>query len=258
MNLISQDYLIHHGVKGMKWGVRHDRQSEHDNRPKDRNNKTRISNRTKKRIAIGAAIAGGILVAAGAVYVSKLTKPNFGIGYYKADPLKDSLDLFKNDNAVSLEQGKILQRIQNSKSEDLAKRGELYVSYKFRDNMRYTERLPNESWIHTPFKTKLKATKPIKAPSSRDAAQIFLNNNPDASHADFLNFIRSGIRDPKNKQREAFVNDLFKKGYNAVIDENDAGWAKSPLIIINPSECLKNIKSRKVSFLDKTISVYFK
>ena len=24
MNLISEDYLMHYGVKGMKWGVRHD------------------------------------------------------------------------------------------------------------------------------------------------------------------------------------------------------------------------------------------
>ena len=25
MNLISEDYLMHYGVKGMKWGVRHDK-----------------------------------------------------------------------------------------------------------------------------------------------------------------------------------------------------------------------------------------
>jgi len=27
MNYISNDYLIHHGVKGMRWGVRHDKQN---------------------------------------------------------------------------------------------------------------------------------------------------------------------------------------------------------------------------------------
>lgn len=34
MNLISEDYLMHYGVKGMKWGVRHDPVREAKNRRK--------------------------------------------------------------------------------------------------------------------------------------------------------------------------------------------------------------------------------
>ena len=28
MNLISQDFLMHHGVKGQKWGVRHEKRNK--------------------------------------------------------------------------------------------------------------------------------------------------------------------------------------------------------------------------------------
>ena len=68
---MNDNYLIHYGVKGMKWGVRHD--------PIATGNKKSsftLSNKQKKilkRVAIGAAITGGILLASyGAVKVNDI------------------------------------------------------------------------------------------------------------------------------------------------------------------------------------------
>lgn len=68
---MNDRYLIHYGVKGMKWGVRHD--------PITTGNKKSsfsLSNKQKKilkRVAIGAAITGGVLLASyGAVKVNDI------------------------------------------------------------------------------------------------------------------------------------------------------------------------------------------
>lgn len=45
MNLISEDYLMHYGVKGMKWGVRHD--------PRVQSSKDRLNRAYAKRNKIG-------------------------------------------------------------------------------------------------------------------------------------------------------------------------------------------------------------
>lgn len=56
----SLEELMHYGVKGMKWGVRKERQP--------------MSPETKRRIKQGAIAAGVVLATAGAVSVAVATK----------------------------------------------------------------------------------------------------------------------------------------------------------------------------------------
>ena len=68
---MSQNYLAHHGVKGMKWGVRrfqnrNDTLTSAGKKRKDRQWST------KKKIAVGTGIViGSAAVVAGAYYVKK-------------------------------------------------------------------------------------------------------------------------------------------------------------------------------------------
>lgn len=246
--------LYHYGVKGMKWGVRHDKERVVGKK----SNNSKLSAKQKERLKLGLAAAGAVLVVAGGVYISKNSKSDLRVADVSYDPLKESLGMFKDDNAVSLQPGTKFQRISDSAVEDTVKRGEAYVSYKLRDNMKYKDRMPKMSWIDTPFIHKITADKSVKAPSSREAASIFLKQNPDSSHAEYIKFMEQGIRDSGSDKRNMFVKELNRRGYNAVVDDNDSGWTKSPLILLNPNELIGKIKSRKLTTAEKVIAVYFK
>lgn len=83
--------LYHHGVKGMKWGVRRyrnkdgsltaagkKRYSEEESKANDSNNKKKgLSDRQKTAVKIGAAAAGTLLAAYGAYKVGKLAKNKY-------------------------------------------------------------------------------------------------------------------------------------------------------------------------------------
>ena len=219
-----------------------------------------MTEQQKRNIKIGAAAAGVTLAAVGGLYLYKVMQSDIGYDVYKGDPLKDTLDLFSDNNGVYLKQGTTFQRISSKTVEDYKSRGETYVSYKFRDNMKYKERMPKQSYIgKNAYVHKIKTAKAVKAPSSREAAKIYLEQHPEAAHYQFKKFMQYGIRDPESPDRIAFVNELKKRGFNAVIDENDFGgkFTESPLILLDPSSLVKSSKSRKLSAAERVIAVYF-
>lgn len=260
--------LAHYGVLGMKWGVRnaetlrkYEGGKGRKPRKEDQGDKKGLSERQKKAIKIGVAATAATLGVLGGVYLyKKYGTSNVGFSVYKASPLKESLHEFSDNNGVSLKKGTSFQRISSEAIEDYKKRGETFVSHTFRDNMKYKERMPQQSYIDGGYVHKLRMKEPVKAPSSRKAASIFLSQNPEATQAEYKRFMEQGIRDPSSGKRSAFVSELKKQGYNAVVDENDfgSGFTKSPLILLDPENLVDSAKSRKLSAAERVAAVYFK
>lgn len=251
----NTNYLKHYGIKGMKWGVRRYQNADgsYTSQGKTRRN-SHSKNNYARNVAVGVGIASAALAIYGGVYLHNANHSHDDTVNMIAGPLKQNLDDFGSSRAdIKLPKGTKFQRISNEANEDYIQRGHTYVSRTLHDNLAYRSVMPSVLGTKKPYIHTLKANGEVRAPSRRVAAETYLDMRPDATHAEYKNFMTYGIRENTDRQKE-FVNRLNKAGYNAVIDENDAGsgFSNQPLILLNPNVTVS--RTHRMSYVEKVLA----
>lgn len=221
-------FLSHYGVLGMKWGVR------------------------KGRVSTGG--------------------------------LKNTGVTMRKDGSIDIAPGANLQRLVRANGKSLPMKDITYASTNEYDNARYIKIIGGKGFLGGGRDRILtiQATQPIKAPSVRDGTKIISDRMVKDStfRAKNTNMLGAQIstkelgqirKDPTGKTAEVWYRntnqkmtfdkdfdpdapyvqravreEMGKKGYNALRDENDAasgaGIAKAPIMIFNPKDSLRVVR----------------
>lgn len=284
--LVSSDELRHYGIKGQRWGVRRFQEEDGSLTPagKERyaddsdNNKTQIQNEkqdtkkntifTKRNIAIGATAAVAALAVIGYMRYKKnsnavRSKPMEIIAGKKIDVEKLS------DVDKVIKKGTKFQRISSRSFEDYAESGKtIYASFDKKDNRIYAEDMVKniQSWRSSGiiqdndtnvYKHTMTMNKDVKVASPKKVAEAYkkATGNTEIEQHKYMKFM-TGLSDRNNETNNNFFNELRKMGYNAIVDENDAGhYTKSPLILLNPGSDVSSSSVKVIKKLGRILNV---
>lgn len=186
---------------------------------------------------------------------------------HRSDPISDEIYDRLDDSDVSLKPGQILKRITQNAEGKIG--DNMFVSFEEDDNNRYAAFMPALWKVNARLPGKpaayalsMEALSEIKSPSAKKRIDIFadlIKNNPSLRKefaAGFLDDIdaAAGVSEKSplafakenyhnmstnlinrdSSMSKAYLAEVKRRGYNALIDDNDAGrLARSPLILLN-------------------------
>lgn len=241
----------------MKWGVRKDQYRAY----KDKNATKATEGSVKRTVSKINMLRYG---AKGAKLKSRVT---FNEDWY------NRLDTGKQ----FIEKGHKLSRIVRGVDENVLA-GRLYVAKRKDDADMYRATIPyyqkkgsaGKKSYHSAYQVELETKKRLAMPSEKERVDVFIETlkRPDGKQwlrengykgqIDELNAKEVGLKyyqrfnkyagDQSSKFNDVYFNEIKKRGYNALIDDNDAGiWSKEPTILLSPKGDVKITNVRQLS-----------
>jgi hypothetical protein len=272
MSNVTDSYLAHHGILGMRWGHRKiDPFANHQANIQKRAEENGLSKRNAKIIAKKRITAEKVLLVAGGVAL--------GVAAYK---FHNSVKNRISDKTMNV----MLQRVvgDEGKQENISKVSELlnqpfYAATNHGDKQKYVGLYSHQlkEYSKNVYKMQIKATG-LKVASHNSAEKVFSDlYKSDKGFAESVNDVGrmynfkgiknyDGSSDPRkikatyndfnrslvlhnsiaDKRRTIFYDKMRESGYDAVRDINDevgSYSANSPIIVINPAKVqLQDVK----------------
>ena len=252
--------LRHYGVKGMRWGVRKDHYrtyKEHATVDTQHN----VLKRTGSKVQMVRYFAEGQKLKSGQNYTEEW--------YNNAATGKQFI-----------EKGSTLNRVVRGVDEN-ALAGRLYVSRLQSDADMYKAVIPaiqskrafGKKEYHSVYEVQLETKKRLSMPSEKERIDTFietiqtptgrewLKNNGYKGQIDELNAKEVGLNyykrfnkyagDQSSKINDAYFNSIKAKGYDALLDDNDAGvWSKQPTILLGAKGTVRVTQVKQLSAAD--------
>ena len=267
-NQIYNTELRHFGVKGMKWG-HHKTQIEASKNHRTEKNKEDNGNKilTKRNMIIGAAVVASTLLFIGAVKynINKNSIPTH-MKTFEFGKIAD-LDKMPNKDAI-LKSGTKFHRISSKPIEDYTGDGKhIYTSFLKKDNHIYKETMPGfiKSWQSRgivegsdgAYEHIMKSKTDIKIPSKRTMAELYMATTgaKEIDKGRYLSFM-TNLNNRDNPEVNKFFDLAKSRGYQAVIDENDAGnFTKAPLILFDLKNTVDTNTVKKITKFSRFMNI---